>query len=250
MTSMFTFAWWVLIFLAVAPSFSVQAQSTAPAIMTQMARAQTENRSQFSPYAITRDYKLLDGSDAGLKAHVVAKITVLPPILKKYTIEEANGSKLGETIVRKMLDREVAFAKDSGASDITGDNYDFLLVREDQIEGQRCYVLALIPKRKSKDLLRGTIWVDTQTYLPRRVEGEPGKSPSWWLKDVRIVLRYGYVGRMWLQTSSEATANVRILGRSAVFWQDVGYQIGELNPVASLEPPLSSLDEAPGDGPR
>ena len=122
----------------------------------------------------------------------------------------------------------MAFAKDSGATDITRDNYDFRLVREDEMEGQRCYVLELLPKRKSKDLLSGTIWVDANTYLPQRVEGEPAKNPSWWLKDVRIVLLYGYVGPMWLQTSSEATANVRVLGRSTVVWQDVRYQIGEL----------------------
>ncbi len=84
------------------------------------------------------------------------------------------------------------------------------------MEGQRCYVLQLLPKQKSKDLLDATIWVDANTYLPRRVEGQPGKDPSWWLKDVRIVLRYGYVSLMWLQTSSKATANVQVLGRSTV----------------------------------
>ena len=225
MTSRCRFACPVFIFLAVAANVSAQAQSTAPTIITEMARAQAENRSHLSPYIITRDYKLLDRqSNPGFKSRVVAKITVLPPDSKKYTIEDANGSGWGEKIVRKMLDGEVAFAKDSGASNITRDNYDFIFVREDEMERQRCYVLELLPKRKSRDLLRGTIWVDANTYLPRRLEGEPGKSPSWWLKDVRIILRYGYVGPMWLQTSSEATANVRILGRSTMLWQDVGYQ--------------------------
>ena len=140
----------------------------------------------------------------------------------------------GEKLVRTMLDSEIDFAKDSSSTDITRNNYDFTFVREDDLSGQRCYVLELLPKRKSKDLLRGTIWVDSDTHLPRRVEGEPAKSPSWWLKDVQIVLLYGYVGPMWLQTSSEAKANVRILGPSTVVWQDVKYQIDELTPGASL----------------
>ena len=243
MTSGVQFACPVFIFLAVAASVSAQTQSAAPNIITQMLRAQADNHIHFSPYIVTRDYRLFDrNSDLEYKSRVIAEITVVPPDSKKYTIEGTTGSGWGEKIVRKMLDGEVAFAKDSAASDITRDNYDFLLIRESEMDGQRCYVLKLLPKRNSKDLLLGTIWVDANTYLPPRIEGEPSKSPSWWLKDVRVVLRYGYVGPMWLQTSSEAIANVRILGRSTMAWQDVGYQIGELTPGASVAQAPISLD--------
>ena len=234
----------VLIFLAAAASVPAQTQSAAPNIITQMLRAQADNRIHFSPYIVTRDYRLFDrNSELGFTSRVIADIAVVPPDSQKYTIEETTGSRWGEKIVRKMLDGEVAFAKDSTASDITRDNYDFLLIRESEMDGQRCYVLKLLPKRNSKDLLRGTIWVDANTYLPHRIEGEPSKSPSWWLKDVRIVLRYGYIGPMWLQTSSQAIASVRILGRSTMAWQVVGYQIGELTPgVSAWQQAPISLD--------
>jgi hypothetical protein len=51
----------------------------------------------------------------------------------------------------------------------------------------------------------------------------------------RIDLLYGYVGPMWLQISSEATAKVRVIGRSTMIWQDVRYQMGELSSGANLE---------------
>jgi hypothetical protein len=243
-TSRIQFACPVFIFLAAAASVSAQAQSAASNIITQMLRAQADNRIHLSPYIVTRDYRLFDrDSDLEFKSRVIAEITVVPPDSKKYTIEETTGSGWVEKIVRNMLDGEVAFAKDSTASNITIDNYDFQLIKEDEMEGQRCYVLKLLPKRKSKDLLRGTIWVDANTYLPHRVEGEPSKSPSWWLKDVRIVIHYGYAGPMWLQTSSEATANVRILGRSTMVWQDVRYQIGGLAPDATVAQTTIALDE-------
>ena len=143
----------------------------------------------------------------------------------------------------KMLDGEVSFARDSGSTDITRKNYDFLLVGKDYLNGQPCYVLQLLPRRKSKDLLRGTIWVDAHTYLPRRVDGEPAKSPSWWLRDVRLVLVYGNVGPMWLLTSSEATANVRMLGRSTMVWHNVSYRLGELTSGASVAQTAVSTDE-------
>ncbi len=247
MSSSSQFARLMFIYFAAAICTSAQTHSVIPTsadIVARMAKAQAENHDNVHPYIVTRDYKLF-GHESSLesKSHVIAEITVVPPDSKEYIIESAKGSGLGERVVRKMLDGEVAFARDSGSTDITGKNYDFLLVGEDDLNGQPCYVLQLLPRRKSKDLLRGTIWVDAHTYLTRRVDGEPAQSPSWWLRDVRVVLVYGDVGPMWLLTSSEATANVRILGRSTMVWHNVSYQMGELTPGASVAQTTISTDE-------
>jgi hypothetical protein len=231
-------------FLAAATCVPAQTDGAVPAsedIVARMAQAQDENRARFLPYVITRDYKLFDTErPLESKSRVTAEITVVPPDFKRCRIESTDGSGWGEKVVRKMLDGEVAFAKDSRASDFTRDNYDFLFLREEQVAGQRCYVFELLPKRQSKDLLRGTIWVDAATYLPERVEGEPAKSLSWWLKDVRIVLAYGYAGPMWLQIFSEASASVRILGHSTIDSQDVKYQIGGSAPASLTQTTVSA----------
>jgi len=86
----------------------------------------------------------------------------------------------------------------------------------------------MTPKRNAKTLLRGHIWVDASTYQLRRTEGEPGKAPSWWLRDSRIALTYGDVGGMWLQTASESTANVRFVGPHTMVARDVEYKFSEL----------------------
>ncbi len=131
-----------------------------------------------------------------------------------------------------MLDREVELAKDYSSTDLSPDNYDFRFLREEEISGQRCCVVELLPKRKDKNLLRGNIWVDAHTYLLHRTEGEPAKkTPSWWLGAVRIVLLYGDAGGMWLQTALEATANVRIFGQYTMVSRDVNYQFRELAAV-------------------
>jgi hypothetical protein len=131
-----------------------------------------------------------------------------------------------------MLDHETDIVKDYASTDLTPENYDFRLIREEPLDGQRCYVLEMSPKRKTKTLLRGHIWVDANTYQLRRTEGEPGKAPSWWLRDSRIVLTYGDVRGMWLQTSSESTANVRFVGPHTMVSRDVEYKFSEL--AASL----------------
>jgi hypothetical protein len=244
----------IFIYFAVAAEVSAQTQGTVPTsegIVVRMTQAQAENRTRFLPYIVTRDYKLFEGENRKqAKSHVIAQITVVPPGFKKYRIENAEGSGLAEGIVRKALDDEVTLARDSRSTEITGENYDFRLVREDKQGGQRCYVLELLPRQKSKDLLRGTIWVDAESYLPHRVEGEPVRSSSWWLTDVRIVLLYGYIGPMWVQTSSEATANVRIIGRSSMIWQSVNYQVGDLTPGSSVVQSILPVGEATTKGQR
>jgi hypothetical protein len=164
---------------------------------------------------------------------VVADVTFVPPDSKEYTIQQINGSGLGKMIIGRMLEKEAEVTKDYGATDISPDNYDFRFIREEEVSGQRCYVLELLPRRKDKNLLRGDIWVDADTYLLRRTEGQPAKAPSWWVRDVRIALRYGDVGGMWLQTASEATAHVRILGPCTMVSRDVKYKITELVADAS-----------------
>jgi hypothetical protein len=102
----------------------------------------------------------------------------------------------------------------------------------------------LLPRRNEKSLLRGEVWVDANTYLLQRVEGQPAKSSSWWVRDIRIVLLYGDVDGMWLQTDLEATANVRILGPSAMVSSDMKYEFSELvaDEPAALEEPSVDLD--------
>jgi hypothetical protein len=219
---------------------SIQAQNhgQVPAvetILTRMAHARAENRTRLRPYSVLRDYKLFGKERQTTKAEIIADVSFVPPDVKHYAIRQANGMGLGEKIVRQMLDHETDIVKDYGSTDLTPDNYDFRFLHEDDLNGQRCYVLEMLPKRKGKTLLRGQIWVDATTYQLRRTEGEPGKAPSWWLRDSRIVLVYGDVGGMWLQTSSESTANVRFVGPHTMVARDVEYKFSDL--AASLEIP-------------
>lgn len=205
--------------------------SPAPAletILARMALARSENRTRLRPYRVTRDYKLFGAEKQTSKAEIIADVSFVPPNVKEYAIRQAKGMGLGEKIVRQMLDHETDIVKDYGSTDLTAANYDFRFLREDQLDEQRCYVLEMTPKRKGKTLLRGRVWVDATTYQIRRTEGEPGKAPSWWLRDSRIVLTYGDVGGMWLQTASESTANVRFVGPHTMVARDVEYRLSEI----------------------
>jgi hypothetical protein len=224
---------WLLFLSLIAAMASASAQTggtipDAEAIAARMAQARAENRARLRPYIVTREYKLYDKERQATKSEVVADVTFVPPDSKEYTIQQIKGSGLGKMIIGRMLAKEAEVTRDYGATDISPDNYDFRFIREEAVSGQRCYVLELLRTRKDKNLLRGNIWVDANSYLLRRTEGQPAKAPSWWVRDVRIALRYGDVGGMWLQTASEATARVRILGPCTLVSRDVKYKITEL----------------------
>jgi outer membrane lipoprotein-sorting protein len=221
----------LVLLVAVAGCASAQTKSTVPTVETiiaRMAQARADNRIRLRSYVVTRDYKLFGKEREKTESQVTADVIFDPPDLKKYAIQQTSGAGLGEKIVRRMLESEVEVTKDYSSTDISPDNYDFRFIREEDVRGRRSYVLELLPRRRDKNLLRGNIWVDANTYLLHRTEGEPAKRTSWWLRDVRIALLYGDVSGMWLQTASESTAKVRILGQYTMVSRDVKYKVSEL----------------------
>ena len=196
-------------------------------IVQRMALARADNEVLLRAYTVTRSYTLLgkDGKDA--KAQILAQISFVPPSAKTFVIQKASGTGFGERAVRQMLEHETDIVKNHDSTEMSLANYEFSLVREEQCNGERCFVLAITPRRKDKTLLRGHIWVDAATYLLQRTEGEPAEGPSWWLRDSRIIFTYGDVEGMWLQTASESTSNVRFVGRYTMLSQDIKYTVGK-----------------------
>jgi Outer membrane lipoprotein-sorting protein len=209
-------------------AYAANAIPSVETIVVRMTQARAENQARLRPYSVTRDYRLFGKEQQTARSEVIADVSFVPPDLKQFVIQQASGMRLGERIVRLMLEHESAITKNNGSTDLSLANYDFRFVREEELNGQNCYVLEMLPRRKDKTLLRGQIWVDSTTYLLHRAEGEPGKTPSWWLLDARIVLVYGDVGGMWLQTALESSADVRLLGRHTILSRDLEYKMSEL----------------------
>ena len=200
-------------------------QPDANSIVDSMLKAQQENKLRVRPYTVKRNYLLLD-KQADQKAQVVATITTLPPDSKEYEIEHSSGG-MGEKVLRDVLSKETEPAKDAQKKEITRENYNFQLVGEESLDGKRCYLLGLTPKREDKDLIKGKIWVDAETYNIRRLEGSPVKNPSWWIHDLNILMQFAEVDGMWLRTSLHAVANVRFKGKYVMESHDLEYRFTE-----------------------
>ena len=94
------------LFVAASPRAHAQSGHVVPTvevILTRMAQARAENRTQLRPYSVTRNYRLFDTEKLATRAEVIADLTFVPPDRKHYAIRQANGMGLGEKIVRQML---------------------------------------------------------------------------------------------------------------------------------------------------
>jgi hypothetical protein len=223
LTFLGTLAYTLAAVLVPAASAVAQAGNTQPdvnKIVEAMLKTQQENKARVKPFTVKRNYLLFDKQEE--KAKVVANITVLPPDAKEYQVESSSGG-MGEKVLRDILSKETEQPKDAGRVELSRNNYDFQLLGEESIDGRRCYLLGLNPKREEKDLLRGKIWVDAETYNIRRIEGSPMKNPSWWVHDLKILMNFAEVDGMWLRISTHAVANIRFKGKYVMESRDLEY---------------------------
>ena len=168
---------------------------------------------QFS-YQVIREYRLFGPNNSKENSDVVAEVNFEPPASTNYRIQKASGSNRGQQVVRDVLDHEVKATSSGNQARIalSSNNYDFTYIGETVLDGQPCYRLGLKPKRKENELISGEAWIDKHSFFVRQIEGEIARTPSWWLRRVRVKLVFAEVEGTWLQTSMEAVADVRIVG--------------------------------------
>jgi hypothetical protein len=202
--------------LAAATLVRAQQAPDLDQIVSRMEDARIRSK-QTEPFLLTREYRLFRGDEPKPQSEVKAEINVVPPHERDYKIVASKGSDRGEKVVRKILDHESQAEKSSvPPTALVKDNYDFGFEGEQSFQGARCYVLSLHPKRKDPSLIEGRAWVDSGTFLVRKVEGAMSKSPSWWVKDVMVTVLFGDISGVWTQTATSAVANVRIVGKYTV----------------------------------
>jgi hypothetical protein len=108
-------------------------------------------------------------------------------------------------------------------SRIIPENYSFEMVGTDTLNGRGAYVIALSPKTRNAYLMKGKIWVDSEEYAIVRIEGQPAKNPSFWVKSVHFVHTYTKQGPFWLPQSNNSVTDVRIFGSTELKIEYFGY---------------------------
>lgn len=207
-----------------------QRSESAPSlerIVQSLAQRQAQNRAAARPYSMVREYRLFASETAEKPdSVVVARVQFLPPETTQYAILSSSGSSRGLGIVRRILNDESEIKKEPQSYGINPENYNFAFEGQEAVDGHTCYVLALVPQRKDHRLLNGRAWVDAESFQIRQIQGEPAKSPSWWLKRVQLTMRYGDIGGVWAPLATQAVADVRWFGKRVFTSRELSGQVG------------------------
>lgn len=216
--------------LVVLAAIAAPAQRTAApdldAIVARLEQRQRENHANSRPYTITRQYQIFGSDLQKPNSEVLARLDVLPPDRASYAVLQSSGSGRGVGVVKNVLQHESDAHRNPEEHEISSRNYTFEYAGERPLDGRPCYVLKLTPRRKEGGLVNGYAWIDAVGYQLRRVEGEPAKSPSWWVKKVHLTLRYDDIGGVWTNVESQAVADVRFFGRHTFSSREVSASVG------------------------
>lgn len=185
----------------------------------------------------TRVYRMeYHGFPSDRDAEMVVKVNFHAPSSKEFTVVSETGSKFViDHIFKKLMEGELEASQGDNRNDValTRKNYDFEIAGfEASPEGGK-YVLKLLPKTRNKFLYRGTIWVDAKDFAVVRIEGEPGKNPSMWIKKTDISHSYKKVSDFWLPAENHTESLIRLGGKAtlSILYQD--YKIIKATPLDS-----------------
>lgn len=205
----------IILSLGAALSATAQPAPELPveAIVQKMIASEEQQKKNLRGYRATRAYRL-SNEDGSKVTEVIAKISYDQQGRKRIDVVEERGSEgLFRRAIQKVVDTEMkASAEDRGDIRIGPENYDFRLAGVEVRDGNRCYVLDLIPKKKSKFLMEGRMWVDAQDFAVARIQGRPAANISFWVGKPYITQSFQKVGDVWLLARNESTTKAKIVG--------------------------------------
>jgi hypothetical protein len=231
----------VLSSLTTVSSQTVDSLPSADEVVAKMLRGDVERRSELPGYTALRRYVAVNNDR---RAEMVVRVDCSPDGTKQFTIiSEEGSSAIRKHVFYKILseESEASGRETREGSRITPANYKFNMVGQDTLDTGLAYVLAIIPKTEERHLINGKIWVNAKDYSIVRIEGQPARSPSFWVHNVHFVHTYQRVGQFWFASSTHSISEVRIFGRSELTIENSDYALNppkkrraETDSVASL----------------
>lgn len=211
--------------MAIVAHDSSQQLPTAEDVVAKMMERDDERQAAFHGYTATRRY-VLENPRHHKRAEMIVRVTCLEDGLKQFETVSATGwGGARKHVFPRLLEGESEASRPGlrERSRITPENYSFEMAGTDNVNERRAYVLVITPKTQDKYLMQGRIWVDVADYAIVRIEGEPAKNQSFWIKSVHFVHTYEKSGSFWLPVSNRSVTDVRIFGVTEVRIEYIDY---------------------------
>jgi outer membrane lipoprotein-sorting protein len=208
---------------------------SAEDVVAKMMQFDTQRQSELTGYTANRHYAAVNKKR---HAEMLVRVSCDSSGAKEFTVvsEEGSGS-IRKHVFQKLLSEETEASRRGTRKNtrLMPDNYEFQMVGRETLETGPAYVLSVVPKTQNKYLIDGKVWVDANDYSIVRIEGQPAKNPSFWVRSVHFVHTYQKVGQFWFASSTHTTSEIRVFGESELTIENSDY---------TLNPPADRMAEA------
>jgi outer membrane lipoprotein-sorting protein len=212
---------------------------TAAQVAKKLQERNAQRAAALQQFNGTRVYRMqYRGFPSDRDAEMVVNVAYRAPNTKEFSVVSQTGSKfIIDRVFKKLLEGEQEAANDENRlnSALSTDNYDFTSAGYEKTSDGAQYVLNLLPKTKNKYLYRGKIWVDAKDFAVVRIEGEPAKNPSFWIKKTEVKHRYIKVGDFWLPAENHTESVIRLGGQANLSIEYKDYKITKAAPLRGPE---------------
>ena len=141
-----------------------------------------------------------------------------PDTLESWVLKQEGSNLIRQRVFDKILEeeKENQLKKERIQNDVLPANYHFEFAGNEDYKGRKSYQLSIVPKRKSKYLLRGSIWIDAEDFAISRIHGSPSKRVSFWTLRTEVDRQYERVGKFWLTKSIDSASDIFLAGHSTL----------------------------------
>jgi len=220
---------------AIASAQTGDSLPSAQDVVAKMMQFDAQRQSQLTGYTAIRRYVAVNKSR---RAEMLVHVDCANDGAKQFSIlsEEGSGS-IRKHVFHKLLSEETEASRHGmrTGTRLIPDNYNFQMIGQEALDTGPAYLLSVVPKTHNKYLIDGKIWVDASDYSIVRIEGQPARNPSFWVRSVHFVHTYQKVGRFWFASSTHTTSEIRIFGDSELTIENSDY---------ALNPPIDHITEA------
>jgi hypothetical protein len=231
----------------------VAARPTLEQVVDNLIAKNAERTAALQRYQSRRFYRLdYTGFPASLKAEMVVDMLYEAPATKNFKIVSQSGPKwMVDRIFKGLLqaEQEALNTKNRERVALDRHNYEFAEMEFQDASDGCSYVLTVHPKIPNKLLYRGRIWVNSTDFAVCRIEAEPAKNPSVWIKSTAIHHIYQKLGDFWFPSENESTSTMRVGGHAVLSIKYRNYEILTARPLQETDSQRSDLRPSSSSAP-
>jgi hypothetical protein len=223
---------------------AIEARLNLPQVVDKLVTKNLERADALQKYQGRRTYTLAySGFPASLHAEMVVDMTFDAPATKQFKIISQSGPQwLIDRVLKRLLETEQEASTEENRARVAlnSSNYDFSELARQDTPDNCSFVVAVTPKIPSKLLYRGHIWVNSKDFAVCRIEAEPAKNPSFWIKKTDIHHSYIKIGDFWLPSENQSVSEIRGGGHAILTIKYQNYEILAAHALKGSDPGPSS----------